>query len=55
MISVCQLVLQDRVSSSYSVIKGSCIFMVKNPSKYDTILSSLVVIGTVVVEINVFT
>ena len=45
MILVCHEILQDQV------IKRSCNFMGRNPSRYVTILPSLVVIDTVVVEI----
>ena len=36
------------------VIKGSCDFIGMSPSRYITILPSLVAMGTVVVEINDF-
>ena len=47
MILVCHVILQNRV------IKGSCEFMGKTPSRQVTILPSLLIIGTVVVEMFV--
>ena len=45
MVFVCHVTLQDHV------IKALSNFMVKSPTKYVTILPSLVAIGTVIVEI----
>ena len=45
MILVCQVVLQDQV------IKGSCDFLGKNPSRQVTILQRLVAITSLVVEL----
>ena len=45
------MILGYHVISQDHIIKGSCDFIGRNPSRYVMILPSLVAIGTVVVEI----
>ena len=45
------MILGYQVISQDHIIKGSCDFIGRNPSRYVMILPSLVAIGTVVVEI----